>query len=411
MPQVALTIFIVLFIIVALLKFFFLLLNIHNLKKEGHKIPEEFASVIDESELKKANSYSIDSMHFSMFRTLFDKILMLVFLLSGIFVWYAGLFKGMNLIAAGLLFFAGLFIASTVIDLPFSYYSKFVLDEKYGFNRSTIKTWIGDVFKEIILSLILSGLLMLGVFLLIVYVPRFWWLLGWLLSLGFSIFTIFIYPLIIVPMFNKLTPLEGPLAERIRKVASQAGINVKNISEMDASKRSTKANAYFAGWGKSKRIVLFDTLVKSNTEDEIIAVLGHEMGHWKHKHIVKIIALSQLILFAGFLIAYFLIKSSFIYEMFEINGTPFFAGLLIVFVLLEIPSFFLSPLSAAFSRKCEREADSFAIKLTGDKETLISSLKKLVKKNLSNLFPHKFYVWFNYSHPPIIERLETIKKM
>lgn len=410
MDNIFLIVFLILFVLMAFSYVMINQLNLSNIRKKGNAVPDKLKDVIAEDDLKKAASYSISRGRFSIVHYIFDKVTLIVFLISGLFAWYLSFFAGMGTVFGGILFFGGLFLVSFFLSLPFGYYDTFVLEQKYGFNTSKFSTWIGDLVKELIIGAVLGGLLLLGVLLLVNYFPNTWWLFAWLLSLGFSVFIMFIYPMVIVPMFNKLTPLEGPLAEKIRAMAGQAGISVKKISEMDASKRTKHANAYFAGLGRSKHIVLFDTLIKTHTDDEILGVLAHEIGHWKHKHGLKLLFSSQIFAFAGFFIAGWLLREPAIYNMFGLESQKIFAGLLIIMIFMDIPSFYLSPLGKALSRRYERQADAYSVEMVRDRTALTSALKRLVKENLANLFPHPLYVKFFYSHPPILSRLDSIEK-
>lgn len=400
--------FIILFIVVALARAGLSFFNLRYNLRYARSVPLGFEELLSNDELHKSTAYLKSSTYFSQINLLFDKTFLLIFLFSGLFVWvvdYASLY---NSVLSGLVFFWILMGAFFVIELPFSYYSTFVLEHKFGFNTSDISTWIKDKIKELLLGFILISILLLGIVLLVVFLPKIWWILSWLFVMIFSLVTMIIYPTVLVPLFNKLSPLEGPLAEKIVDLAEKAGIKVKSIFVMDASKRTKHSNAFFAGLGSTKRIILYDTLVNSNTDDELLTILAHEMGHWKHKHILKMMISSQSLMLIGFYLAWFFLNYEPMYSAFGLHGTPYYAGLFLIAVFADIPGFFISPITNFFSRKYEREADDFAIKLTGNKEAFTNALKKLSKENLANLFPHPFYVIWNYSHPPIVERIETV---
>ena len=404
-------IFIIGYIIIILTNALLDYLNLTSLKKHKDSIPEEFRDIIQREDVIRANNYTSSRLRFGLIHDIFQKGIIIFFLCSGIFVWYSGLFAGKGVILPGILFFAILFIASFLINIPFSYYGKFVIEERYGFNTATIRIWMGDLIKELLIGGIISGLLLTAILALIKYIPDYWWIIAWFTVFLFTIFMVFIYPLLIAPLFNKFTPVEGELADELKEMAAKSGVNVTGVFQMDASKRSHHTNAYFTGIGKSKRIVLFDTLIKKHSKEEILAIFAHEIGHWTKRHVTKLIALSQLASFIGFFAAFLLLKANPLYESFGISPGDLYAGLFIIMILIEIPSFLFGPLTNWLSRRYEREADTVSMKLTKRPEWMIDALKKLVKDNLSNLYPHPLYVFFSYSHPPALERIRFIKNI
>lgn len=383
-------------------------LNISNLTKQS-EVPHILSGFLESADLAKAKGYNKSRTILSDSALIFNKAAILVFLLSGLLNWYAGLFSGMGLVLGGLLFFGVLSIGALLMDAPFGYLDKFVVEKKYGFNNHTVLGWVADLLKSFLVSSVMSGIILLGVLLLLKFFPTYWWIISWALLFLFSIFIIYVYPIVVAPLFNKFTHMEGELAGKLISLAGKAGIRVSGVYQMDASKRSRHTNAYFTGIGNKKRIVLFDTLLSSHPEGEIITIMGHEIGHCKKNHVPKLFVLSQIISFTAFAFAAWAIREPILYQTFGVEGMPLFVGLFLIMIILEIPSFFISPISNAFSRKFEYEADGYAISLTADKASMATSLKRLVKDNLSNIYPHPLYVTFFYSHPPVLERIKEIE--
>jgi STE24 endopeptidase len=275
----------------------------------------------------------------------------------------------------------------------------------------TVKLWLADLLKSTLISTVLMSLVLSVSFWIIQASPDFWWLFVWGFFFIFSLFVMFISPYVIEPLFNKFTPMEGDeLEEKIRTLMGKAGIKVGRVFKIDASKRSRHTNAYFTGIGKVKRIVLFDTLINKMTGPEVLAVLAHEVGHWKKKHILKRIIVVEAMSFIGAYAAFRLLKTDFVGGIFHIQDATFFSKLILIGFLFSIVSFPFIPLSSYFSRKHEYEADRFASGLTSDPESLATSLIKLSKDNLSNLHPHPIYAKFYYSHPPVVERVNKLRE-
>lgn len=409
MDYVVLYIFVGLYILAAAVKPALSAVNLFHIRKRGDRVPGGLSDFIDQEGLRRSIKYSHANAHLADVQYIFHKVLVLIFILSGLFGWYAGIWSGFGPVTAGLLFFGGLFIASFILNIPFSYYAKFVKEEKYGFNVSTIRTWITDLTKGLVISGVISGILLLGLLLLLKYIPGYWWLVAWMAAFLFSLFLIFIYPIAIAPIFNKFIPVEGTLAEKLIGMAGKGGINVTGVYRMDESKRSRHTNAYFTGIGNSKRIVLYDTLTEKHPEDEIVAILAHEVGHWKKKHVIKLFLISQAASFLGLIIAAWAIREPLLYTSFGLSVGQVYAGLFILMVFFEILSLFFSPVSSAFARRFEREADRCAVQLIPDRKDMLTALKRLTRDNLSTLQPHPLYVSFFYSHPPILERIRFIE--
>jgi len=387
-------------------------INTRNLKKYKNQVPKPLSGIIDGDKLRKINQYTVDKTNFSHVETITGKIVFLFIILSGLLPGLVEGLKDVHFVLAGLIFFAVPGLIGSVVDLPFDYYHIFVIEEKYGFNTRTLKTWLSDLLKSLLITVIIGTVLLSLLFIMVKYAGSSWWIWAWLIFFSFQILMAFIYPTVIAPIFNKFTPLEQEeLSKKIENLAKNEGLTLKGVFQMDATKRSRHTNAYLSGLGKSKRIVLFDTLIKAHEDDEILAVLAHEMGHLKKNHIKKqlvIMGLSSVVLFY---LASEMVTWQTMYQSFGFFSTPAYAGLFLVAVLWEPIGFFLSPIAMAISRRFERQADRHAFKVMKVAEPLILALKKMARDNLSNLRPHPLYVWFNYSHPPLLERIKDLQGM
>lgn len=385
-------------------------INANHLKKSGDRIPEAFKGTVDKEELKRINRYTFDNTNFSLVETIAGDIVFLFIILSGILPWLAKPLSQFNFVLAGLIFFAIPAFLSAAMDLPFGYYHSFVLEERYGFNTTTLKIWVSDLIKALVLGCILGGILLSSLLLMVKYAGNTWWIWTWAIFLGFQLLMTVLYPTVIAPLFNKFTPLEDPdLIKKIEELAEREGLSIKGIYQMDATKRSKHTNAYLSGLGKAKRIVLFDSLIQAHDTDEIVAVLAHEIGHFKKNHIKKQLAITAVASFLLFYLASRMITWEAMYQSFGFSVMPAYAGIFLVGVLWQPAGFFLSPMAMSISRRFEREADLYCMRITKSSEPLIRALKKMAKENLSNLLPHPLYVWFNYSHPPLVERIKRLE--
>ena len=404
--------FFIIYIFGSVADIFIDILNATHLKKKGMVVPVGFTDYVDDTQLEKISAYTADNTRISVIRSIAGMIFFLGIILFGFLPWLSHLLHNINFVIAGLIFFAVPGIITSIIDLPFNYYSVFIVEEKYGFNRSDIKTWILDNIKSLIISLILGGILLSLLLLMIRSAGQLWWLWAWCIFLAFQLLMTVIYPTIIAPLFNKFTPIDdSDLEEAIRKLAEREGISVTGIFKMDAGKRSRHTNAYFSGLGKSKRIVLYDTLLEAHDRDEILAVLAHEIGHLKKGHIKKQLILISIISLVLFYIAAWMINWDIMYKSFGFTAKPIYAGIFLVSILWEPVGFFVSPVFMALSRRYERESDRYARDALKDPKPLIKALRKMAVDNLSNLCPHPVYVKFNYSHPPITERIKHLESM
>ncbi|MFC1952346.1 M48 family metallopeptidase [Chloroflexota bacterium] len=318
---------------------------------------------------------------------------------------------GFGAIVNGLCYIGILVIAYELLTLPFSVYATFVIEERFGFNRTTPRIFIADMLKSLVLAVLLGGPLLAGILALFEYAGNYAWLYCWLMVTIFNIVIQFIAPVWIMPLFNKFTPMEpGELKDTIQSYARSTGYEVRNISVMDGSRRSTKANAFFTGFGRTKRIALFDTLINKHTIQELVAVLAHEIGHYKKRHILwgMLIGIAHngLILY----LLSVLLGSTGLYQAFYMDHISIYTGLLFFSLLYTPVEMFLSLALHMFSRRNEYEADRFAIQTTGEPESLVEALRKLHSDNLSNLTPHPFYVFLNYSHPTLLQRIQAIRR-
>lgn len=389
-------------------------INLSHLKKHGSTIPPEFEGKIDGELLTKTRNYTVEKTQFGFISSGFDNIILLIFLFGGILNIYNSWVASMeiNFILSGLVFFLLLTYAQTAISTPFSLYSTFKIEKKFGFNTMTMKLWVIDFIKSLLLSTLLMGILISVGLLLIQKSPELWWFYLWCFFFAFTIFMMYISPYVLEPLFNKFTPIEDEdFVHDIKDVMQKAGIKVTRVFKMDASKRSKHTNAYFSGIGKVKRIVLFDTLIEKLDKDEILSVLAHEAGHWKKKHLLKMLAVTEVIALIVMFIAYKATQSNLLTELFNINENTFFAKVILLSFIFSIASFPFSPLFNQLSRRHEKEADRFSYELTGNTEGMIGALVKLSKDNLSNLHPHPLYALFHYSHPPVLERIRQIRKL
>ncbi|MFA7326474.1 MAG: M48 family metallopeptidase [Candidatus Kapaibacterium sp.] len=383
-----------------------------NLKALDAELPSEFADVYDADTYRKSQEYTKT-------RTKFGFISSGVGLVSLLLFWYLGGFEYVNTLAEnwsnsfilrGLYFFGVLIVLQQFVSLPFSIYSTFVIEERFGFNKTTVKTFIIDMLKGLLLMSLIGGAVLALILYIFNELGELSWLYAWGAVIVFTLIMQYIAPKWIMPLFNKFKPLEdGELKQRIIEFAEKVDFQLQDIFIMDGSKRSSKSNAFFTGFGKNKRIALFDTLVEKHTTGELVSVLAHEIGHYKRKHIVQGMFISIIhtgVLF--FLLSLFLYQDG-LYEAFYMDSTPIYAGFLFFSLLYSPLDTLLSIGMNMLSRKNEYEADEFAVVGRGNREDMISALKKLSKDNLSNLTPHKWYVFMNYSHPPVIERIRAIK--
>lgn len=387
------------------------ILDYINLKAQRKDIPAEVEGFYNHEKYQKSLDYQKDKTRFSFITSGFSFLLSLGMLVLGGFGWLDTLLRPFftNEIILALAFFGILMIVSDILTIPFQWYSTFVIEEKYGFNKTTIKTFITDKLKGYLLGALIGGaLLSILIYLVNTIGPNFWIWFG-LLAAAFTLLVNMFYTSLILPLFNKLTPLaEGELKTTIESFAKKVNFPLDNVFVMDGSKRSAKANAFFSGIGKKKKIVLYDTLINNHTKEELVAVLAHEVGHFKKKHIIwsYLISIIQI-----FFVLFILSKMVFNANLsIALGGSQLAIHLnLIAFGILFSPiSGITGLLMSMLSRKNEFEADAYA-KETFDGKALSNALKRLSVDSLSNLYPHPAYVFFHYSHPPLLQRLEALK--
>ena len=382
-----------------------------NAKHFDDKVPEELNDVYDKKEYLKSQAYKKENYKFSLYTSTFSIVVTLAFFLFKGFAWVDQIARNIsdNEIFVTLIFFGIIMLANDFISTPFSYYQTFVIEEKYGFNKSTKKLFFTDKLKGWLLSILLGG----GILALIAWFYQktgdYFWMYTWLFIAVFSIFMTLFYSSLIVPLFNKQTPLEnGELRSKIEDFAKKVGFKLDNIFVIDGSKRSTKANAYFSGFGPKKRIVLYDTLIDDLDTNEIVGVLAHEVGHYKKKHVFINMLLSILLTGFTLYILSLLIGNSLLSQALSVEKPSFHIGLIAFGVLYSPISEITGIIMNYISRKFEYQADNFA-KEFYDGGSLVSSLKKLSKNSLSNLTPHKASVFVHYSHPTLLQRVINLK--
>ncbi len=387
-------------------------LNTKHVKSHSGAVPDSFKEFIDKKTYDKSVAYTLAKTKFGVIESLYDNIILVLIILLGVLPFMFGMFEcwiGIsNWAQAVTLFLVG--IIFSIPSIPLEWWEQFRLEEKFGFNKTNLKLWITDKVKGLIISLIL-GVPLIALLIFLVNLPN-WWLWAFIIFFCFQLLMMIVYPQFIMPLFNKFEPLpEGELRTRLLDLSDRTGFKAKTILVMDGSKRSGHSNAFFTGFGKFRRIVLFDTLMEQLSTEELEAVLAHEIGHYKLGHIPKMLMISAVSMLIGFWVLAYLIDSPWFYEGFGFSPTSGVAPALILFSIMSgLISFWLTPFTNLWSRKHEYEADEFAKKAVNSPNPLIQSLRKLSEKNLSNLTPHPTYSSFYYSHPTLPEREAALKK-
>jgi STE24 endopeptidase len=374
-------------------------------------IPQELEGVFDHDEYLKSQRYKNTNHRFSLWQSLFQLVLVLAFFFLGGFAWLDELIRQYftNPIWVSMAYIGVIALASSIISIPFSYYHTFVIEEKFEFNTTTRKTFWLDQIKSLLLSILLGGLILYAVLWFYNKTGDSFWWYTWILVTAFTLFFTLFYSQLIVPLFNKQTPLEeGVLKKAITQFATKTGFTLDNIYVIDGSKRSKKANAYFTGFGPKKRVVLYDTLINDLEIDEIVAVLAHEIGHYQKRHVVYNMIISILTTGLTLFILSLFIKSPVLSQALEISQPSFHIGIIVFGILYSPLSELTGLLMSLLSRKFEYQADAFA-KLHSNAQDLINALKKLSKNSLSNLTPHPLYVFWHYSHPTLLQRVKKLK--
>ena len=386
-------------------------LNIQRSKSSRGSAPSYFRDWITDDKFNRSIDYTLEKQYLGFTQSFISSCILIICILSGFFGYADNLVSSItsNKYIAGCIYIFALSFVSSILSLPFSYYSQFSIEERYGFNKMTPSLWITDLFKSTLLQLVIGLPILFGLFYLIDSLGEFWWLYAFLFISGIQLLLMFIYPVFIAPIFNKFSPLdEGDLKKDIFELADQSGFKTNGIFLMDGSKRSSHGNAYFTGFGGNKRIVLFDTLLETLENNEVLAVLAHEIGHEKKWHIKKSLVLSLFMLLLTFWLLSFLIDYKPLFLAFGFTNTSYHGALLLFGFLSEPIMYFISPLFSMLSRKFEFEADRFAVDLVKGAKSLQTALLRLSTENLSNLVPHPWYSFFHYSHPTLSERLEAM---
>ena len=389
-----------------------LISEVLNLKALDPELPEEFKDVFDREKYSKSQQYTRVTARFGFLESAFGLALFLAFWMLGGFGWLNDIVMSWsgNTVVRGLLFFGLLYIASEIISLPFELYDTFKIEARFGFNKTTPATFFGDKLKGLLLATLLGGPIIALLLWLFAAVPNAW-LWGWIAVTAFSLLMAYLAPAVILPMFNKFEPLEdGELKSEINSMAEKCEFPLTELSVMDGSKRSSKSNAFFTGFGKNKKIALYDTLVENHTVPELVAVLAHEIGHFKKKHIVQTMVLGFAQTAVLFFLLGFFVNSAPLSAAFGVAPPQIYCSFLFFAMLFKPISKVLSILMSILSRKNEFEADAYAAEVTGSSTPLVTALKKLSSDNLSNLTPHPFYVFMHYSHPPMFERLAALRE-
>ena len=389
-----------------------LTISILTLRSLQPVLPEEFSGIYDADKYERSQEYTRVNLRFSLLQDTFMLPLTVAFIMLGGFNLLDQLARsfGFSTIPTGLLFTGLLLLLSGLVHLPFSVYSTFVIENRFGLNRTTLKTFILDILKTIVLVVVLGGPILALILWFFEQGGDLAWLYCWLLVVAFTVIMQFLAPVVIMPIFNRFTPLaDGELKQAITEYARTQDFALQGIYTMDGSKRSNRLNAFFTGFGRFRRIVFFDTLVEKLTVDELVVILAHEMGHFKKKHILKMMVSSILQTGLMFYILSLFVRNPGLFEAFGMEHLSIYAGLVFFGFLYSPISTLLSVVGNVFSRKYEYQADGYAVSTTAKGRELIAALKKLCLANLSNLTPHPMQVFLQYSHPPVLRRIEAIK--
>ncbi len=398
-----------------------LIVTLLNLKSLGEGVPVELANFVDSEAYAKSQDYTRDKAVLGIGEGVFSLLILFVFWWIGGFGWLdervrafavdRGWSGNGSMICSGICYIGILVVALQLLAAPFDLYRTFGIEERYGFNRTSLLTWILDQGKGAVLGVLLGVPLLAAVLWIFASIPMAW-LWGWLLVTVFSLLLSFVAPTWIMPWFNRFEPLpEGELKEEIYAMAKQCDYPLTEVSVMDGSKRSSKSNAFFTGFGKNKRIALFDTLIERHTTAELVAVLAHEIGHFQKKHIIKGMALGILTTGAMFLLLGLVMRQPGIYAAFGVGKMSPYVGLVLFAILFGPIGEILQVVSNLISRKHEFEADAYATEVTGDGLSMINALRKLSKNNLNHLTPHPWYVFWHATHPPVVERIRAIEAL
>ena len=404
-------IFIALISIKFLLETYLKIRNLKSIDNNKESVPDRFKDVVTEEEYKKSIFYNTDRIKFQIFTSLFGAVVLIIFTIGGLLNYLTQVVMDItpsNVLGAVLLGLL-LIIVEEIISIPISIYSTFVIEERHGFNKTTKKTFVTDIFKGLLISGAISSILYATVIFIIISSGDLWWIFAFAAVFTLQAIIFFLYPVLIMPLFNKFEPLDDEEFKKpIEKLLEKVDFKSKGLFVMNASLRSTHGNAFFTGIGKNKRIVFFDTLLKTIEPDEMEAILGHELGHYKLGHIRKTLISSLVFGFLGFYILNEIFKSDNFFIAHGLENLTVYSKFLMFYLVIGSYTFFTKPITSALSRKREFEADDFSFQFT-DGEHMISGLLKLTKDNASNLTPDPLYSSYYYSHPPIAERVASIE--
>ena len=386
--------------------------SVLNMNSITSTIPDGFQEFYDDKKYSKSQEYLKDKTKLGLYSSTFSLILTLIVIHFGLFGFLDEFVRSnsTHYIISGLLFFGILFLINDILNIPFSLYSTFVVEEKYGFNKTSIHTFIADKCKGYGLTIVFGSAIMVPVFYFFnTFQDNGWWI-AWALITAFMIAVQPLFVHVIAPMFNKFTPLEeGNLKTAIEEFANKVGFPIGRIDVMDGSKRSAHSNAYFSGFGKSRRIALFDTLLDKHSTEEIVSVVAHEIGHYKKKHIITGTVLGVIETGIMLFIFNLFMNDSDLFAVFSVDTVSIYCGLVFFSMLYSPISMVTSIFTTAMSRKNEFEADAYALETTQKPEPLISMLKGLSASNLSHLTPHPLMVFLSYSHPPVVDRIAAVQ--
>ncbi len=388
------------------------LASLLNIRSLDSRLPEEFKGFYDQEKYQRSQEYTRSQERLSLISSTVNLVALLGFILLGGFPWLDGLVRSLNLPEhwTGVVFISCLVLAAECLTLPFDLYRVFVLEERFGFNRMDLKVFVLDKIKEYALTALIGLPLLIGLLLFLGHFPDWGWLYAWVFIVLIMTVVQYLAPVVVLPLFNSFTPLEeGELKGKIMDYAGRVGFKIKDILVMDGSKRSSKSNAFFIGFGKKKRIALFDTLIDNHQPEELVGILAHEIGHYKYKHIVKNLVLGVTKLGVLLYLVSICISYKPLFEAFGLDHVSVYAGLVLFLIIFTPVSLILSLGMNLLSRKYEFEADRFAARTTNRPDELIRALKRLSVSNLVNLTPHWMYVLISYSHPPVLERIQALR--
>jgi STE24 endopeptidase len=395
-------------------------LNQHHVRAHRNEVPRPFRGVMDETTYRRSVDYTLAKSRFADVGNIFEVVVLIAVLFSGVLPWAFGRFSASfgasTLAMSGFLFVTA--IALSIPRLPFAWYAQFKIEERFGFNTTNMRTWIVDRMKGLLLAVLLGYPMLVLVLKLIEWTGANWWLWAAAVIIAFQLLLLLIAPAVIMPLFNKFTPLpEGAFRERLFALACRTGFPTRSIDVMDGSKRSRHSNAFFTGFGRFRKIVLFDTLIAQLSEPEVESVLAHEIGHYKKRHVIKMLSISIAGVFVAFAAIAWLARQQWFYHAFGFEHQAGFVAANVVPAILLFAllggtiTFWVSPFVHGWSRHFEYEADAFARAAMGETQSLIQALRKLSEKNLSNLTPHPLYSSFYYSHPTLLERERALRAL